>query len=483
MLAIQIVKVAMQPDVTVAELIAVCENDPAFVIRLLSHVNSASFGLNHGVSNAQQAVSVLGVRGVRQLALTTCMAEMSPPGDLGDVLLGLCLRRGVAARLLAQALGRRDPADYFTAGVLLEVGLLVTARDNPRAASSVALAPAATRPMLERAEGREDHPSVGAELVKSWALGPQLVDAIARHHDKEPPPSELAAVAWLAERLAGVFEGGDPASLHGEAVEAGGKLKLNPIVVEEILMRIPEAVKQLATEMDHEVGPQVPLETVLRDANTFLVELNRNYVEVVARLERMLSEKEQLAQQLAESNRRLEAANEQLSSLARTDGLTGLSNHRAFAEALERDLARTDRSRTPLSLVVLDVDHFKRVNDTHGHQVGDAVLKAVGEILRSSIRVSDVAARIGGEEFALILPGTAREGAMVVAERVRVTLAKREFQCPTGAFKVTGSLGIASVQGPGCRNQSQAVVAIADKALYAAKHAGRNRTEVGALPA
>jgi diguanylate cyclase (GGDEF)-like protein len=214
----------------------------------------------------------------------------------------------------------------------------------------------------------------------------------------------------------------------------------------------------------------------------FVVEHNPKYAEVVAQLERVALERDQLARQLAEASRRLDAANEQLRLLALSDALTGLANHRAFAEALERDLARTDRIRVPLSLVMLDVDHLSRVNETHGHQLGDAVLKAVGEIVRASVRVSDVAARIGGEEFALILPGTTREGAIVVAERVRTAMAQREFQCPTGTFRVTVSLGIASVQGPGCRNQSQALVATADKALNTAKRAGRNRLELAALP-
>jgi diguanylate cyclase (GGDEF)-like protein len=124
---------------------------------------------------------------------------------------------------------------------------------------------------------------------------------------------------------------------------------------------------------------------------------------------------------------------------------------------------------------MLDVDFFKKVNDTHGHQVGDEVLKAVAQIVTSSLRTGDVAARYGGEEFVTVLPGSDMEGATLVAERIRSRLEQTEIQTTKGPIQVTASFGVAAVRGPDCRGAAKDLVARADAALYEAKRNGRNR--------
>jgi diguanylate cyclase (GGDEF)-like protein len=203
--------------------------------------------------------------------------------------------------------------------------------------------------------------------------------------------------------------------------------------------------------------------------------MNRNYEGMLRRLETLLKEKEDLTQ-------KLQAANEQLATLAATDGLTGLLNKRSLEEALARDLARADRTESSIGLVMVDVDFFKKVNDTHGHQVGDEVLKAVSQILCSSLRTGDVAARYGGEEFMTVLPGSDAEGALIVAERIRKRLEQTEIQTSVGPLRVTASFGVASVRGPDCRTCAKDLVARADAALYEAKRAGRNRVVATKLP-
>ncbi len=203
------------------------------------------------------------------------------------------------------------------------------------------------------------------------------------------------------------------------------------------------------------------------DANRILFQMNRNYEGMLRRLETLLKEKEDLTQQL-------QAANERLATLAATDGLTGLLNKRSLEEALARDLARADRGQVSLGIVMLDVDFFKKVNDTHGHQVGDEVLKAVAQVVATSLRTGDVAARYGGEEFVTVLPGSDAEGATIVAERIRKKLEQTEVQTSSGKLRDTASFGVASVCGPNCRGSSKDLVARADAALYDAKRAGRN---------
>ncbi len=160
--------------------------------------------------------------------------------------------------------------------------------------------------------------------------------------------------------------------------------------------------------------------------------------------------------------------------MATTDGLTGVTNRAAFDDLLSAELGRAARQRDDTSLLLLDIDHFKRLNDEHGHLLGDEVLRLVGATLRRVCREYDTAARYGGEEFAVILPATGREEAFEVAERLRKAIA----EMPTG-LGVTASLGVASF--PLDAADAEALVRAADDALYSSKRNGRNRVTAAAL--
>jgi len=163
--------------------------------------------------------------------------------------------------------------------------------------------------------------------------------------------------------------------------------------------------------------------------------------------------------------------------LAATDSLTGLMNRRAFLEAMDRERSRAARHTLPLSVLMLDVDHFKRVNDTHGHDAGDTVLRGIAAVLHKIARKSDFVSRWGGEEFIVALAQTAEAGGRVAAERVRRAIADTTFTLPSGEpLHVTASVGLASATA--AINLDE-LVARADRALYAAKGRGRNRVEIG----
>jgi diguanylate cyclase (GGDEF)-like protein len=172
----------------------------------------------------------------------------------------------------------------------------------------------------------------------------------------------------------------------------------------------------------------------------------------------------------------LQEKNRQLQEQADRDGLTGLHNHRYFHEQLTKEFARAQRYKEPLSCVLLDIDYFKRFNDTHGHQVGDGILKTVSELIAASIRESDTAARYGGEEFALILFHTGREEAVQVAERLRKTVEQTAFRDGRDVFRITLSAGVGSYPHVDIDDPKK-LLECADKALYRAKHNGRNRVE------
>jgi diguanylate cyclase (GGDEF)-like protein len=162
----------------------------------------------------------------------------------------------------------------------------------------------------------------------------------------------------------------------------------------------------------------------------------------------------------------------ELARASRRDALTGLPNRRAFDEELAREVARAARAGAPLAVVVLDVDRFKGVNDTRGHAAGDAVLREIAARAAAAVRAGDFVARIGGEEFALLLHGTDLPGALDLAERVRVAVGAAPFQTGSGQLTVTASLGCA-VLGP--EDTAEALVGRADARLYDAKRGGRDR--------
>jgi diguanylate cyclase (GGDEF)-like protein len=164
----------------------------------------------------------------------------------------------------------------------------------------------------------------------------------------------------------------------------------------------------------------------------------------------------------------------EIERLAITDGLTGLFNHRHFQEQLAKEFNRLDRLSGHLSLLLIDIDHFKKINDTYGHPVGDSVLKRVAGIIRKAIRNIDIAARYGGEEFAVILIGTDAGGAGKMAERLRKAVANIGFSAEKDTFHVTISIGISTNIGD--VRKKEELVEMADKALYHAKRSGRNRS-------
>lgn len=167
----------------------------------------------------------------------------------------------------------------------------------------------------------------------------------------------------------------------------------------------------------------------------------------------------------------------QVKSMADHDGLTAIANRRRFEERLEEEARRHGRYELPLSLILVDIDHFKGINDTHGHQTGDAVLRAVAALLVESLRATDFPARYGGEEFAVILPHTTGEQALLLAERIREGVSRREFGEGDLRLRLTVSAGVSSL-APGAGGRD--LVSLADQALYLAKNGGRNRVVVAA---
>jgi diguanylate cyclase (GGDEF)-like protein len=194
-------------------------------------------------------------------------------------------------------------------------------------------------------------------------------------------------------------------------------------------------------------------------------------------LQQANAERLRVERRLRVSQNKLRSANQKLRGLASRDSLTGLNNRRSFAARIRREWKLSIRQESPLSLLLIDLDHFKQVNDTRGHSCGDEVLKHIAAVLCDSVRETDFVCRYGGEEFAILLPGTSHQNAMKVAEHVRMAISSRPYE----DLRPTASIGV--VTGTGSRPAADQEVDLdfgrlviqADAALYAAKRGGRNR--------
>jgi diguanylate cyclase (GGDEF)-like protein len=183
--------------------------------------------------------------------------------------------------------------------------------------------------------------------------------------------------------------------------------------------------------------------------------------------------------ELRANEKTLEATVRELEMLATTDDLTGLHNRRSLLHRLKFETARAKRFRSPLSAVMIDLDHFKKINDEHGHAVGDQVLTSLGKLLRENVRVIDIPGRYGGEELCVILPSTPLEGACKFAETLRAKIEAQVHYAGTLPVHVTASLGVGSFDHMDI-DDAESLLRQADTALYRAKHAGRNRVECDA---
>lgn len=225
------------------------------------------------------------------------------------------------------------------------------------------------------------------------------------------------------------------------------RFKDNPFVLGELAVRF-YAGMPIRTPDGHNIGTVCAMDQSPRDFSTRDLEILKELAQIV------MNELE-------------------LRRLASTDGLTGLSTRRAFKEEAERFVSLARRHRTALSLIAFDIDHFKAINDTYGHAVGDQVLKAVAEVAESTPRQSNLLGRLGGEEFALLVPGADATSSEAIAEKLRQHIESLVFPGSNPPIRVAASFGVAGID-PG-RDDLESLMVKADEALYDAKRAGRNR--------
>lgn len=366
-----------------------------------------------------------------------------------DVLLS-------AVGLLA-AFGSQTRPYAFLLNLPLAMGLALFARDRAaRIARALALVD-----------------DVDRERKRVVAAHRRIGETAAANLDRSALEEIIVATAVeLLEADGGRLSAGEPLTTRAESGAEDG--------LEDALLAVQASLAERCGLVEANAGAATAIGLAVDTADGSLCVL------AVARIGRGFSARERellrtLGKQAAVCLQNL-ALHERVQRLAATDELTGLLNHRRLQEVLAAEVQRAERYGEPLAFVMLDIDNFKQFNDRYGHQQGDAVLRTVAEVVRSSVREIDAPARYGGEELAIVLPHIDLEGAFALAERIRAAIAATGVPGPNGsALSVTASLGVAAFDPEAPSRQD--LVAAADAALYRAKRGGKDRVELASRSA
>lgn len=245
-------------------------------------------------------------------------------------------------------------------------------------------------------------------------------------------------------------------------------LGFNDKIIDGILEKVHSEIIEIAAFFDFHIESPKPIELILQEANIALSLINLSYEQINKELISAKIELQKLTKDLELKNKRFE-------KLVHIDGLTDVYNHRYLQNFLEIEIRRSLRKQTFISLVLLDIDHFKSFNDNYGHQTGDFILKEMCRLVKKNIRDYDIVARYGGEEFAIVLTETTQEDAVKIAEKLRQIIATNIFIDGIKEYQVTASFVVATLKPTNNEFKNSDLIDFADKALYDSKKKGRNR--------
>jgi len=592
--ALAIVKLVQRDDATMQQVSQLVKIDPALSGRILRFVNSAAFGARRPIANVQDAVMMMGMQAVRNIALSLSLIGNNSTGNCSEFDYAAYWSQSLAMSVAIAAITTRErtvlPEESFTLGLLSDIGRLALATAWSEVyGECLAMAQDEQLIALERERFAIDHNALSLILLDDWGFPQIFLDALKL--GLEPETRNTSRVTRLASQLAFARQIArfcladedyraslltdlkTQASLHnlgetalidfvdevieewhewGKLIEVNTSIQnslpkatsaesilsgLDLLLVDDDTLMLTHLSNQL-TEAGHRVWvcrnnesalqyviehkPQMvitdwhmnpmnglalckTLRTSSFGKDLYLIMFSAtenedalvealdagidDYVTKPVSLRVLLARiraghRIVLLQQALEKESRdiqhytveLEAANRRLQVMANTDILTKLPNRRYALERLEQEWATTQRCKRPMSVLMLDLDHFKSVNDTFGHDVGDQVLTHAANLMKETSRTNDIVCRLGGEEFLIIAPNTDGKTALLLAERIRSSIEKNQFKGLTQHQPITVSIGVAgSVNDRPGWNE---LMKLSDQALYSVKRSSRNGVQL-----
>ncbi|HEV7300430.1 MAG TPA: GGDEF domain-containing protein [Tepidisphaeraceae bacterium] len=472
-IAMQVLNLAQRADVDIAEIARIISKDPALSGKILRTVNSSFYGRSQHVSTISQSLVILGLQSVKTLvlgfSLVTNLAKSKSKGFKHLTYWKRSVYAATASRTIAAKINLVQQEEVFLIALLMDIGMLVLDQVIGEEYGEIhaGLTSHGGLSAAEHAALGLTHADVSGMIAEQWKLPPILTEPMAKHHTPErvedPALRKLTEVVEAASRCADVFVDDSAAGAIADVrARCMSQWSMTEADADALLNEIGTRTKEVASLFDINIGTAASYEAILKRANEALVEIT-------------LASQQQVST-LAEQNVKLKKA-------ATTDALTGLANRATFDEFLATRFQEAMAGGAPISLLMLDIDKFKSVNDRFGHPTGDAVIRHVSKLLQSAARATDLAARYGGEEMTLVLPGTPRGVATGIAESIRRAIAANPSNVDSGKLPVTASIGVATFEPSGPLKSPAHLIKAADLAVYAAKKGGRNCVKVFSVPA
>ncbi len=486
--AIRLLEISKNPDAEVGEVIEAVKSDPAIAAKILKASNSSYFGFRREVTSIDRVVPLLGINVVSSLALSFSLVDDS----LNDGPLAKHYedywRQSIVQAAATETVGMRNQhgiaCEYFLAGLLMDIGRLVMLKTLRQEYMLVLEQAAQQDQQLFQVELNAfgfDHAMVGARLMEKWGLDPCLQIVAKAHHWCPDNLNKLSSSPYfmMVKTVAIASSVCDYlcTSRLAESIERTRNLgetlfQFSQQAIEDLLAEIRTRVDSVAEMYSVDVSQVGDPQELMSQAKEQLVQLAmRQHVSMNQAMERQ--------QQAEREKLNLENQNQQLKEKAFFDPLTEIYNRRYFDETFQNESARCAREQKPLGLLMTDIDHFKNLNDTYGHQFGDLVLQHAAKRLKDTLRDCDIVARYGGEEFVILAHQPTLDGLTTLAERIRCSIESLCLEFEGQAVAITISVGAAIVDVDQKIDElNECLIGLADAALYESKRNGRNRVTV-----
>lgn len=473
--ASEVINLARDPDIEIAKVATAIGKDPAMAAKLLRIANSAFYAQRRPSQNIRQSLVIIGLNAALTLALSfslvSTLRACKPNGIDYRRYWRRTLLAATASRAFAERICKGRDEDAFLTGLLQDVAILAIDRTSadfyeklPQGASHAEQ----VQYEKEHLDGK-DHAYYGGMLMRTWKLPESLCYAIEHSHRPEKADSltddgKVARCIAMGSELAEVALAKDRRTLLPKAADRASQLlgikgEQFTEIVTRVLKLIPEAEELYETSILDPADAQ----TLLDQARELMTVRSLTALRDV--------------QALQETTAVLINRTEELEDSSRKDPLTGTLNRMWLERMLEREYTQAVMFSRSLSLALINIDHFKRINETLGHEGGDRVLKSCAETLLASIRGSDLLGRFSGDTFLVILPGTDETLAAQVGTRILTNVREAPHITSQESLKVTVSVGVATYTAQHRFTNVNELVQAADHAVYRAKLSGRNRME------
>jgi diguanylate cyclase (GGDEF)-like protein len=472
--AVRVLALTRDPEVSLTTIAQTVQADPALSVRVLKTVNASYYGLASPCPSIMRAMTMLGLNAVKAIVLGFSLVESTRASGLGDGQdMTSYWRRAAYSAAAARALAIEtphclDPEEAFIGALLQDIGVLAclaTLRNEYRAVIAHKRTDHDEAPAIETMVLGFDHQRVGRLLAEKWHLPPQIVECVANHHNparSAPECEPLVRCVHLGGLAAATL------TVPHHAMKLGAFLakckawfRVEESDARAIIEKAAAGGRELASLLEVPTGEEPDLAAILSEAH-----------------EQMCLVQEAMQIETAQLRR----SNDELARQTMTDGLTGVFNRAHYDRMLRMHYDQCREAKLPLSVVFIDADNFKHVNDEHGHQAGDAVLMELADRLRAVTPGVGVLCRYGGEEFAVVLPGMWLEEAARIGEAYREACANSPFDL--NRWGVALSIPLTISVGVACMDKTnfdtitspEQITHAADQGVYQAKSTGRNRT-------